>query len=164
MRILKCYFCSSDIYPGHGITYVRNDCKVFNFCRSKCHKLFKARKNPRKIKWTKASRAARGKEMINDPVLEFEKRRDRPVRYNRNLWVSTIQAMKRIDEIREARKKRFWRNRIRDSMKKKEQDLITELKKDITLIENPALKNKIQEKLKEKEKQEEEKQELMEIE
>ena len=73
--------------------------------------MFKAKKNPRRLRWTKAYRASRGKEMTCDPVLDFEKKRNVPVRYNRTLMVTTIQAMKRIDEIREARKRRLWERR-----------------------------------------------------
>ncbi|ERE68270.1 putative ribosome biogeneis protein RLP24-like protein [Cricetulus griseus] len=59
---------------GHSMMFVRNDCKVFRFCKSKCHKNFKKQQNPRQVRWTKAFRNAAGKELMVDISFEFEKR------------------------------------------------------------------------------------------
>eukprot|EP01057_Protomagalhaensia_wolfi_P003344 Protomagalhaensia_wolfi_Nauph_80__3343@NODE_33_length_4594_cov_158_586169_g26_i0_p3_GENE_NODE_33_length_4594_cov_158_586169_g26_i0NODE_33_length_4594_cov_158_586169_g26_i0_p3_ORF_typecomplete_len174_score39_49Ribosomal_L24e/PF01246_20/4_9e24Ribosomal_L24e/PF01246_20/4_1e03YHS/PF04945_13/0_0017Metallothio_Pro/PF02069_16/0_16Metallothio_Pro/PF02069_16/6_3e03zfFCS/PF06467_14/0_48zfFCS/PF06467_14/1_1e04_NODE_33_length_4594_cov_158_586169_g26_i010651586 len=113
MRILKCYYCSCNVWPGHGMTFIRNDGRAFTFCSSKCKTHFKARHNPKKSKWTKAGRAIRGKDLIVDPVFQFEKRRNAPVKYNRDLYIKTIQAMKRIEEIKQKRRLRFYLMRMR---------------------------------------------------
>jgi len=112
MRVEKCYFCSKSVYPGHGSAFVRNDAKVFRFCTSKCHKNFKMKRNPRKVRWTKAFRKAAGKEMTIDSTIDFEKRRNVPVRYNRDLVQTTIKAMKRIAEIKKKREHVFWKKRM----------------------------------------------------
>ena len=86
------------------------------------------KRNPRKVRWTKAFRKAHGKEMTivcapfvvsscrqlstsQDATYEFEKRRNVPVRYNRELLQTTIKAMKRVGEIRQKREHVFWKNR-----------------------------------------------------
>ena len=95
------------------MTFVRNDCKVFQFCRAKCHRAFQKKRNPRKVKWTKASRKAGGKELKVDSTFEFEKRRNKPVRYDRDLMSATISAMKRVAEIQQARESRFYDKRFK---------------------------------------------------
>src|SRR4051812_36062410 len=118
MRLDKCYFCSSTVYPGHGVQFVRLDCKVFRFCRSKCHRNFKAKRNPRKLKWTKAFRMSHGKELTVDSTFEFERRRHKPIKYDRNLMSKTIAAMQRIAEIKANREQRFYQNRMKSRAQK----------------------------------------------
>lgn len=93
--------------------FVRNDAKEFRFCRAKCHKAFKQRRNPRKLRWTKAFRKAAGKELVVDSTLTFALRRNVPVRYNRELVATTLKAMSRIEEIRQKRERAFYKNRMR---------------------------------------------------
>ena len=57
---MKCSFCGKEIEKGTGKMLVKNDGKVLWFCSSKCEKNYYMRK-PRKVRWTAASRSARGK-------------------------------------------------------------------------------------------------------
>uniref|UniRef100_A0A7R9TN74 TRASH domain-containing protein n=1 Tax=Prasinoderma coloniale TaxID=156133 RepID=A0A7R9TN74_9VIRI len=143
MRIEPCWFCSSPCYPGHGITYVRNDSKIFRFCRSKCHNNFKMKRNPRKLKWTKAYRRTHGKELTVDTTFELERKRNRPVRYNREVTQKTVKAMKRILEVRAKREKRFYENRMAGRAAKETADARREIEQNISLVQAPeALRKK----------------------
>ncbi|XP_077988998.1 putative ribosome biogenesis protein RLP24 [Glandiceps talaboti] len=147
MRVEKCYFCSSPVYPGHGIQFVRNDCKIFKFCRSKCHKAFKKKRNPRKVRWTKAFRKSHGKDLAVDNSFEFERRRQVPTKYKREVWNSTLRAMKRVDEIRIRRQNQFIINRLKKGKELRKEADIREVKQNIHLVKSPAAKEKKVERL-----------------
>ncbi|XP_034943775.1 probable ribosome biogenesis protein RLP24 [Chelonus insularis] len=138
MRIETCYFCSSRIYPGHGIQFVRNDCKIFKFCRSKCHAAFKKKKNPRRTRWTKAYRKTVGKELAVDPAFDFEKKRNIPVKYDRQLWSKTIEAMKKVESIRQRRVNTHIMQRLRKGRELEQERDIKEVQRDLSLIKSPA--------------------------
>ncbi|EFA03091.1 probable ribosome biogenesis protein RLP24 [Tribolium castaneum] len=138
MRIETCYFCSSRIYPGHGIQFVRNDCKIFKFCRSKCHAAFKKKKNPRKVKWTKAYRKTVGKELAIDPSFEFEKRRHTPLKYDRQTWTKAIEAMKKVEHIKQKRQGTYIMQRLRKGRELEQERDVKEVQRDLSLIKSPA--------------------------
>ncbi|KAK3176074.1 ATPase-activating ribosome biosynthesis protein [Lepraria neglecta] len=70
------------------------------------------KRNPRKLKWTKAFRKSVGKEMTVDSTLTFAARRNIPVRYNRDLVSTTLKAMQRVSEIKAKRERVFYKNRM----------------------------------------------------
>lgn len=114
--------------------FVRNDSKQFRFCRSKCHRNFNKKRNPRKVAWTKAYRRTRGKEMAVDSTFDFEKRRNRPVKYDRDLMGKTILAMKRVEAVKQAREERFFANRMKDAKVEKKLQARVEIEKSIELL------------------------------
>ena len=60
----------------------------------------------------KAYRKLHNKEMVKDTVFEFEKKRNEPVVYNRELYITTIAAMQRVNEIKRKREDLHWENRL----------------------------------------------------
>ncbi len=117
---------------------------MFRFCRSKCHKSFKAKRNPRRVRWTKAYRKSHGKELTVDPVLEFEKSKDTTVRYNRDTWVDTVQAMEKISKIKEDRETRFWEERMVNAKHDKAEIIKKDLIRNQTLIGDEKMREKVE--------------------
>ncbi|KAL6251066.1 hypothetical protein RBB50_001274 [Rhinocladiella similis] len=92
------------------------------------------KRQPRKLKWTKTSRALRGKEMVVDQNLllsQFAKRRNAPVKYDRTLVAATMKAMERIEAIRARRERVYTRRRLsgkaqREARKRQDLKVIAE--------------------------------------
>ena len=118
---------------------MRNDSKQFRFCRSKCHKNFKMKRNPRKVKWTKAYRMLHGKELQADTAFDFERRRNRPVKYNRDVTRATLEAMKSLESIRARRGERFYTNRRRGVEDERRRSVKKELAQQVHLVQATKL-------------------------
>lgn len=134
VRIEKCSFCGGPVWPGHGTMYVRNDCRCFRFCRKKCRKFWMKKKNPRKFKWTKAYRAAMDKDLVVDSTLDFEQRRNRPVKYDRDLVAATLRTIRLVDDIRQERGNAHWERRMMASYAIDTQQKLFDIAQNVNLI------------------------------
>lgn len=56
--------------------------------------------------------------MTVDSTLAFAQRRNIPIRYNRDLVATTLQAMQRVSEIRAKRERQFYVNRMKGNKAK----------------------------------------------
>jgi len=117
------------------------------------------KKNPRKTRWTKAFRRTAGKELTMDTSLEFEKKRNVPEKYSREVMIQTLKAMKKISDVQQKRQQKFYEHRMKAKQICEKQQAEVELEKNINLIEPPssialseekkqAIKEKIKEKIK----------------
>ena len=72
--------------------------------------------------------------MAVDSTFEFEKRRNRPVKYDRDLMGKTILAMQKVQEIKEKREERFFQNRMTDAKAEKKKQARVEIENSIELL------------------------------
>ena len=79
--------------------------------------------------------------MAVDSTFDFEKRRNRPVKYDRDLMGKTILAIKRVEQIQQTRDVRFFENRMQDSKAEKKKQARVEIEKSIELLA-PAVANR----------------------
>ncbi|GFZ19692.1 ribosomal protein L24e family protein [Actinidia rufa] len=96
------------------------------------------KRNPRKVKWTKAYRRLHGKDMTQDSTFEFERKRNRPERYDRNLAENTLKAIKKIDKVRVEREARHHAKRMKGKRAKEQKEAAKELEQSIHMVKAPA--------------------------
>merc|ERR1711976_530475 len=114
MRLYDCWFCSSTLYPGHGKVFVRNDCKIFRFCRGKCYKAFLKKRNPLKVRWTKSYRKHNKKDIFMN-VKTGEKNYE-AVKYDRRLMMNTLKSIQKFEKNKLIKMKNLQRKRFGESI------------------------------------------------
>merc|ERR1739845_204224 len=102
-------------------------------------------------------------ELAVDPSFEFEKRRNIPVKYDRELWQKTVGAMQKIEEIKNKRQAHHIFQRMKMAKKIQKAKDIKEVERDLALIKSPAAGLRQAMKAKQQEEQEEGDMEMAEV-
>lgn len=103
------------------------------------------KRNPRKLRWTKAFRAAAGKELVVDSSFAFERRRNRVEKYDREIVANTLKALPSIDKIKTARQKDFYKARMVTRVKETRKDALRELATGADIVQPLIVRQKIAE-------------------
>lgn len=106
------------------------------------------KRNPRKVKWTKAYRKLSGKELAEDTTFEMERKRNRPEKYDRELLHKTVSAVQKVTTVREKRQERHHALRMAKAKGGVVKAKKAELENDIHLIKSPIAQKKEKELLK----------------
>lgn len=76
--------------------------------------------------------------MAVDPSFEFEKRRHIPIIYDRQTWTKAIEAMKKVETIKQKRQGAYIMQRLRKGIELEQARDIKEVQRDLSLIKSPA--------------------------
>lgn len=76
--------------------------------------------------------------MAIDPSFEFEKRRHVPVKYDRQTWNKAVEAMKKVEAIKQKRQNAYIMQRLRKGRELENERDIKEVQRDLSLIRSPA--------------------------
>ncbi|KAA0203728.1 hypothetical protein HAZT_HAZT010270 [Hyalella azteca] len=128
---------------------------IFKFCTSKCRKNFQHKRNPRKARWTKSFRKLNGKELTSDATFEFERRRNIPIKYNREKWSTVVSNLETIASIRHKRESKVVLDRLKVDKKVKLAQAKFLVRKHIAVIKSPAAGLKLAKKVTKKDTEEE---------
>ena len=79
-----------------------------------------------------------------DTTFDFERLRNRPVKYDRELMKKTVRGMERVQQIKEAREKRFWDKRMEGNVAVEKARDLAEVKQGLDLIMAPLVQAETQ--------------------
>lgn len=99
------------------------------------------KRNPMKLKWTKTFRKANGKELAVDSTMDFELRRNIPVKYNRELLHDTLKVMKRVEHIKQRRQEDLWNKRMERVQLQEKCEAAAALRHNIDWVEDVEVKH-----------------------
>lgn len=69
-----------------------------------------------------------------DSTFDFAKRRNRPLKYDRDTMMQTLEAMKKVEAIKTARESRFYKDRMKNNKQQHKLEGRKDIEKGIELV------------------------------